>query len=88
MTNIIKFPEPESFKYIECDNRISGVTGKFDTDVDMEVDASGDARFIVCGGGNYAVATRKEMAQFLWAAAYFLDSDQEWAESEYPALNK
>ena len=88
-SNIIKFPESESFKYIETHNKILGVAAKFDKGVDMWVDDDNKtANLQIDAGADWAEATRKEMAQFLWAAAYFLDSDQEWAESEYPALNK
>ena len=89
VSNVIKFPERESFSYIETHNKILGVTGKFDIEVDMWVDDSQkNVNLQIGNDGDYAETTRKEMAQFLWAAAYFLDSNQEWAESEYPALNK
>ncbi len=85
-SNIIKFPESESVCYGQHDGKITGLIGKFDRDVDFEQITGGD--FAIQIGDEYAQATRKEMSQFLWAAAYFLDSNQEWAESEYPALNK
>ena len=87
MGNVIKFPESEVFDYIQYGGKIRGVSGKFDLGVDMEVDGETVSLQIDCDGV-ILEGIRKEMAQFLWAAAYFLDSDQEWAESEYPALNK
>ena len=86
MSNIIKFPEKESFVYAQYDGKITGLVGKFDIDVDFEQITGG--KFAIQIGDQYAEATRKDMAEFLWAAAYYIDSNQEWAESEYPALNK
>ena len=34
-----------------------------------------------------AVMPRKEMAEFLWMAAYMVDSEQRWAKDEYVGLN-
>ena len=87
MSNIIKFPESEVFEYRKNETQIFGVVGKFDLDLEMMVDDGAVNMQIGCDG-DHVEATRKDMAKFLWAAAYFLDSDQEWAENEYPALNK
>ena len=31
--------------------------------------------------------SRKEMAEFLWMAAYMLDSEQRWCPGQLPAMN-
>ena len=85
-SNIIEFPTSESFNYIHYRGGFRGVTGKFNRDVDIEIN-NGVVSLQVDSGG-WIETTRKEMSQFLWAIAYFLDSDQEWAEDKYPALNK
>ncbi len=84
--NIIDFPE--SFHYIKWDEHI----GMCSDEVDIELlpDIEGD-KSKVCIGLNdiHQTVDRKRLAEFFWAAAVFLDSDQEWFKvGEYPSLNK
>ena len=89
VSNIIKFPEKESVSYSQYEGKMTGVYGTFNCETpDIEMQQITAELFSLEIGGEYVSGTRKQVAQFLWAAAYFLDSNQEWAESEYPALNK
>jgi len=88
MSNIIKFPESEPFKYIQYDGKMRGIEGIFDIGVTMHIEDDKSVSLQIDSDGVILETTRKELSQFLWAAAYFLDSNQEWAESEYPAINK
>lgn len=46
-----------------------------------------DGHGIITLGGSAVSFTREQLARLLWAAAYAVDSNQKWAEGEYPARN-
>lgn len=47
-----------------------------------------DDRFHVFVDDSENSFSRKELVEFLWAAAMLLDGDQEWFNGDYPCLDK
>ena len=43
--------------------------------------------FMVSMQGQSEVISRDELSEFLWMAAYMLDSEQRWCPKEMPAIN-
>ena len=87
MSNVIKFPESDSYSYSQYEGKFVGLCGKF-CEVDIDVEQMTEKLFSIQIGDQYVEGTRKQLSEFFWACSYFLDSDQEWAEDKYPALNK
>lgn len=98
--NIIQFPRPdsdsESFNYIvrqetDC-TKVFGIIGSFNSKGNKEsiqlIKSDSNERFMFEIGDEHVSGTRKELAQFLWAAAYFLDSDGEFMVDKYMGLDK
>lgn len=76
--------EPESWGYKDLDGEI-GIGSKY---IDIELyRKNADVVYIELLGEMEQV-DRKGLAEFLWAAAYFLDSDQEWLRGEYVCIDK
>ena len=44
--------------------------------------------FIGADSTDWQELNREDLARFLWAAAYFIDSGQQWVEDKYPAINR
>lgn len=86
MSNIIKFPNSESIKYAIHDEKVLSVSGIFH-DVEIELSPISD-EFEIQINNEYVIGSRKKMAEFLWAMAYMIDSDQEWSADKYPSINK
>ncbi len=98
--NIIQFPRPdsdsESFNYIvhqESDHtKVLGVIGLFSAKGSKKsiqlIKSDSNERFMFEINNEHVSGTRKELAQFLWAAAYFLDSDGEFMVDKYMGLDK
>ena len=86
MSNVIKFPESESIKYSINEGDVLGVSGFFHG-VEIELTPASD-EFEIQINDEYIIGSREEMAKMLWAMAYMLDSDQEWAADKYPCINK
>lgn len=89
MNNIIKFPESESFRY----NTVNGFLELFckfggHDELGIGQTEKGVDEFEMRICDESVVGTRKQVAEFLWAAAYLLDSDQEWVADKYPCINK
>lgn len=91
MSNIIDFQkwkdadkEPEGWGYKTWDREIA-ICSKF---IDFEIYRKNADVIYVEVFGEVEQVDRKGFAEFLWAAAYFLDSDEEWADGEYVCLDK
>jgi len=88
MTNIIQFPVPEvvDVSYIlDEDDTIRGL-GSLGSPLELEV--HGDD--ILCRGQYDSIHIfddRQSAAKFFWACAYYLDSEQRYAEDTYVGLN-
>ena len=87
MTNVIKFPERkdndnDKFEYFETNNGGLGIQF-IEGSLPMGPSFKGDG--YIFDGGLYG---REELAQFLWAAAYYLDSEQRYMpEGELVGIN-
>lgn len=86
MSNVIKvdFTEEEESVYKIHDGVLRAVENK----------ASGAAigsmtprTFTIGLEGKMAVMDRKEMAEFLWMAAYMVDSERRWCKDKYVGIN-
>ena len=83
--NIIDFPE--SFSYTEHDGRI-GITSNVAL-VEFIASEYGKHKITVGQGYCYDDFDRRAISEFLWAAAFFVDSDQQYLKKgDYPALKK
>ncbi len=85
MSNIVKFPNVSSdcFEYILCGGRLNGL---FTIDESIEIEVTYDGLVKVKSGE--AEMDRKSLAEFLWAAAIFLDSEERYKpEGEIVGLN-
>lgn len=76
MSNVIKFPERKEsdlFRYLVEDRRIdiSNMDGS------IVINAFGDESTLELNG-LAEITNREALAQFLWAAAYYLDSEQRY----------
>ena len=85
MTNVIKFPVPDSEtnKYCADGEKISVVnlaTG-------IEVIASKNTIELVCGNYSKEFTSRQDLAEFLWMAAHLVDSHGRYKFDEYVGLN-
>jgi hypothetical protein len=87
MSNIINFPESESFSYSQYEGGVLAICGDF-SDIDIDIERITEELFSIQIGDQYVAGTRKQVSEFLWAAAYMLDSDQEWVADKYPSINK
>lgn len=88
MTNIIQFPQISS-ENIGYD--ISNGNGDAVMDKELEFivgfdEGSFDSVFMAVNGEGMHT-DRKRLAEFLWCAAYMVDSEQRFAGGEYPARN-
>ena len=87
MTNIIQFPDPEvvDVKYlISSDGVVEGLTV---TGSPINICSSGVGVTLYAGSHMYAFNDRESAAKLFWAAAYYLDSEQRYAEDTYVGLN-
>lgn len=83
MTNIIKFPTSD-----EDTNYVKGGDGDFLVNFNDEVFIGFDNGVpSISLGGKTVSMTRKKLAKLLWASAYLVDSEQRWAEDEFPCQN-
>ena len=76
--------EPDSWGYMDFDGDI-GVGSKY---IDIELYSKNPDVIYINLLGEMEQVDRQGLAEFLWAAAYFLDSDQEWLKGKYVCLNK
>lgn len=87
MSNVIDIKdwqdERESFGYLISGKDV-GIGSK---ELDLEIHGSADSVNLYIDGVKHRT-TRKSLSEFLWAAAYYLDSDEEWLGNEYVGLNK
>ena len=87
MSNVIEFPaefkDTDGLGYIVDENSIFGVRCN---GIELTAEDNTKNGFILRYSGESV--SREDLARFLWAAAYFLDSDQEWDDSDYIGLNK
>lgn len=88
MTNIIQFPTKETsdVKYLSYgDGPVTGLTidGQ---GIELDIDGSGGLA-IYTSDGYESFKDRETAAKFFWACAYYLDSEQRYAEDTYVGLN-
>ena len=81
MSNIIKFPQKESYRYElnGADIVITSTCGRLVIDPNL--------LSISISGEMLTFENRAAMAQILHAASIMIDSEGVWKEDEYPALN-
>jgi len=87
MTNIIKFPTKEvtDVEYLVYgDGAISGLTVAGES---IELNTEGGEISIVFIDNPEYFTSRESAAKFFWACAYYLDSEQRYAEDTYVGLN-
>ena len=87
--SVIKFPASEAIRY-NFTNGFLELFSKFGDHDEIgigQIEKGGDQfEMRICNES--VIGTRKEVAQFLWAAAYLLDSDQELVADKYPCIDK
>lgn len=85
MTNIIKFPVPdrENISYSTDDGELAVMDRELDVIIGIDSD-SFDSVFLGIDGVGFHT-DRKRLAEFLWSAAYMLDSEGRYKFDEYPA---
>jgi hypothetical protein len=87
MTNIIQFPTKEvpDVEYLAYgDGVVSGLTI---TGESIELNTEGGEISIVSVDNSENFNSRESAAKFFWACAYYLDSEQRYAEDTYVGLN-
>jgi len=84
MTNIIQFPNRENIGY-DTENGMAVMDAGLELIIGFEGDDTDSVFIAVNGEGIHT--DRKRLSEFLWCAAYMLDSEQRYAEGEYPARN-
>ena len=85
MSNVIKVDfkgEDERNGYSTLNGKMIGVVNK---SIDMELIQTGDNLFEVFK--EFGGLERKEMSEWLWMAAYMLDSEGRYKFDEYVGLN-
>jgi hypothetical protein len=78
MSNIIKFPDKESeFEHISYTEGVDDDSiGLAMLDKSIGLARINDSEFAFAMGEDAQVYSREELAEFLWVAAYLLDSEQ------------
>jgi len=85
MTNIIQFPNRENIVYDLSGGNNSVMDKGLEIIVGFEGDDPDSVFMAINGEG--VDTDRKRLAEFLWCAAYMVDSEQRFAGGEYPARN-
>lgn len=90
MTNVIKFPEREDsdlFQYFKDSDGVLGVQD-FAADLWIRKHYKGDSDRFTLNSAIDITHRRRDLAQFLWAAAYYIDSEQRYMpEGELIGIN-
>ena len=87
MTNIIQFPSKNTadIQYLKYGDRpIDGLTIE-GQDIDLVV--TSEVVAIYTSESYEAFKDRETAAKFFWACAYYLDSEQRYAEDTYVGMN-
>jgi len=88
MGNIIQFPciNSENIGYDISNGNGDAVMDK-GLDLIVGFDEGSVESVFIAVNGEGIHTDRKRLAEFLWCAAYMVDSEQRFAEGEYPARN-
>lgn len=87
MAKILEFPRIESVRYTAKNGDIAVISKIANLSINNYW-----GELNVCDGDGWPMSTlqphnRKELAEFLWASAYLLDSEGRHRADEYPALD-
>ena len=84
MTNIIEFPQADKERYLQEDGDIIGIIS---LENDLEVECSDKEIKIRCHDMFANFESRKQLAEFLWMAVRFVDSEGRYEKSNYVGKN-
>lgn len=74
----------EKTKYNDYGN---GILSVVNDDAGIELVPDGDMFFINIYGESGTFTSRKDIAEFLWQCAHFVDSEGRWKKSEYVGID-
>lgn len=88
MTNIINFPVPDR-EHVSYDGTTGSGMAVMDGDLKAIIGFDGDSMdsVFIAVNGEGIHTDRKRLAEFLWCAAYMVDSEQRFTFDEFPARN-